>query len=619
MSTSKFKNAIGEDKKEKFTHCNLSQISTDGRLIAINSSFLAMSWSNEGEIVVLDSNTPSSARQQEFKIKGHRANVLDLEFSPFCSDLLASTFDDNEILLYKIPEGGLKEHITKEVQIYRKHARKVPCVNFNPVAADVVCSGAFTGELHVWSSIKGDSFVQLKADDTPSLVTWNPNGSLIGTTTKSKTMNIFDPRTKEMIFKKVINEGIQAAKFAWTSNDTFATCSWDKIGQKNLRLWDIKNLDKEISSYKIDSSKTITTVFADRESKLLYTVGKGEATTHVFDYESGVIYKGIPYASKEPSLFQIMQERKCVDYNKLEVDRFARYVNTKNIYIISFTIPRRNPGFDPTLYPPLECGEPAMTYDEWASGKTSEPVKKDVTEIVNKFVSNEQKFEKQEVKVEKPKTSESMIKELEAKISEYTQKIKKISEENDELKKKIEARKLEKQKEEEKKIIIQEEIKEEPKQEEPKQEEPKQEEPKQEEPKQEEEPKKEEENVQQKVEEPEEKEEVVEQKVEEAPVEEPKEEPKVEEPPVEEPKEEPKVEEPPAEEPKEEPKPEEPPVEEPKPEEPPAEEPKEEPKPEEPPAEEPKEEPKPEEPPAEEPKEEPKPEEPPAEEPKEEQ
>ena len=77
-----------------------------------------------------------------------------------------------------------------------------------------------------------------------------------------------------------------------------------------------------------------------------------------------------------------MQERKCVDYNKLEVDRFARYVNTKNIYIISFTIPRRNPGFDPTLYPPLECGEPAMTYDEWTSGKTSEPVKKDVTEIV---------------------------------------------------------------------------------------------------------------------------------------------------------------------------------------------------------------------------------------------
>ncbi len=102
----KFKNAMGEDKKEKFTSCSVSTVSTEGRLIAINSKFLAMAWSNMGEVVVVDSSNPFNVKPDQPRLKGHRANVLDLEFSPFSSDLLATAFDDSTVLLYKIPEGG---------------------------------------------------------------------------------------------------------------------------------------------------------------------------------------------------------------------------------------------------------------------------------------------------------------------------------------------------------------------------------------------------------------------------------------------------------------------------------------------------------------------------------
>ena len=55
---SKFKNALGEDKRDKYTSCSVSTVSTEGRLISVNSNFLAMAWSNLGEIVVVDSSTP---------------------------------------------------------------------------------------------------------------------------------------------------------------------------------------------------------------------------------------------------------------------------------------------------------------------------------------------------------------------------------------------------------------------------------------------------------------------------------------------------------------------------------------------------------------------------------
>ena len=450
MNASKFKNALGEIKKEHFTNCNATTVSTEGRYLAVNGNFLAMSWSNQGEIVVVDSSSFCSCKPDQPRIKGRRANVLDLEFSPHSSDLLAAAFDDCMVALYKIPEGGLTQHLTQEVQIYQKHMKKVPFVTFNPVASNVLCTGAFLGDIHIWNALTGESYVELKADETPTCVQWNPNGTLIGATTKKKTINIFDPRSNKLIMSHVINEAFQASKFAWLDNEQFVTLGWNKTKAKMMRLFDIRKVkedltaESEVTSIKIDTSTTVTTPYVDRESKLVYAIAKGEAMVRTFDYSTGTFIKGIDFSKGEPSISTVMFDRKCLDYNKLEVDRFARYVNSHKVFYVSYTIPRRNPGYDPTLYPPVECGEPALTYEQWVGGETAEPIKKEINTIENKFVSQVQTFVKQEVKVE-AKAPEAKIKELEGKIAEMSVKINQLTEENAKLKKQIEAKKAEKQ------------------------------------------------------------------------------------------------------------------------------------------------------------------------------
>ena len=217
-----------------------------------------------------------------------------------------------------------------------------------------------------------------------------------------------------------------------------------------MRLFDIRKVkddltaEQEVTSIKIDSSTTVTTPFVDRESKLVYAIAKGEAMVRTFDYSTGSFVKGIDFSKGEPSISTVMFDRKCLDYNKLEVDRFARYVNSHKVFYVSYTIPRRNPGYDPTLYPPVECGEAALTYEQWVGGETAEPIKKEINTIDNKFVSKVETFVKQEVKVE-VKTPEAKIKELEGKIAEMSVKINQLTEENAKLKKQIEAKKAEKQ------------------------------------------------------------------------------------------------------------------------------------------------------------------------------
>ena len=77
MSTAKFKNALGEDKKEIFSNCRLTTVSTEGRLLAVNGHFLAMSWNKPGEIVIVDSKKPFKLNTNQPRIKGHNANILD--------------------------------------------------------------------------------------------------------------------------------------------------------------------------------------------------------------------------------------------------------------------------------------------------------------------------------------------------------------------------------------------------------------------------------------------------------------------------------------------------------------------------------------------------------------
>ena len=86
-----------------------------------------------------------------------------------------------------------------------------------------------------------------------------------------------------MIFKQQNNLDFQSAKFAWVNSNLFAITNWNKPGAKLLKLWDVRKVKEdltnkgELTSLQIDNSKTFYIPFIDRESKLLYCIGKGEA------------------------------------------------------------------------------------------------------------------------------------------------------------------------------------------------------------------------------------------------------------------------------------------------------------------------------------------------------
>ena len=124
--------------KNHFTKCFLSEEQTEGRLIAVNEKYLAMSWINKGQILLFDTSNSKDIKLNSLYFGLNNSNILDLEFSPFYNNILASAYSDNSVLFWNIHKEGLFQNIT--YSIYNKHKNKVNFLNFNPIASDVICS-----------------------------------------------------------------------------------------------------------------------------------------------------------------------------------------------------------------------------------------------------------------------------------------------------------------------------------------------------------------------------------------------------------------------------------------------------------------------------------------------
>ena len=329
----------GVNMYEFFKGVYISEEKIEGRLIAVNEKFLTISLKEKGNILIVDSSKPKNIYSDLPYLKGNNASILDLEFSPFNNNILASGYSDNSVLLWNIPKKGLtKNIINKQNTIYNKHKNKVNFINFNPISSDLICSSTFDGDIHIWSVEKKDKYIDFKID-YPTKVSWNQYGNLIGVTTKSNNIHIFDLRYKKILYEKQINESSNRhSTFVWNDDYLFSTISWTKDSNyRMLYLWDIRNLNKEINSIVIDSSINTCNLFVNRELKLIYIVGKEEKKIYVYNYNDNNYQLEGTYELEDLITYSVLFNRKCLNKNNSEIDRFAIYSNqNKKINYISF-------------------------------------------------------------------------------------------------------------------------------------------------------------------------------------------------------------------------------------------------------------------------------------------
>ena len=423
-------------QNEHFSGCDIPETQSEGRLIAVNEKFLAMQWKKKDQIIIVDSSKPIQIPTKSPYLKG-KSIILDLEFSPFNNNILASGHSDKSVLLWNIPKEGLTQNITDNNTIYNKHNKKVNFINFNPIASDVICSSTNEGEIHIWSVEKRDNFIDFKTD-SPTMVSWNQNGNLIGATTKNNHINIFDPRNKYVSLKKQI-DNIES-KFVWNDDNLFSTINSPKGGEiKMLYLWDIKKLNKEVDSIIISKNKNTCIPFVNRELKLIYTIEKDDKKIRIFDYNEKKIKKLKSLECDDNFIYSVLFNRKCLDNKNLEIDRFARYSkDKKSINYISIMINNKEE-FGDNLFPKAQF-ENEITYDQWIQKEPYDLINEEKYTNENFLKNKENEIKELKTKLDKLNELKELNKQLEKIKEEYEKLIIENQETLDNTKKELESK-----------------------------------------------------------------------------------------------------------------------------------------------------------------------------------
>lgn len=362
----------------------ISKNTADNPFCAVNPKFLAIitEASGGGAFIVLPLEQYGRVDMNLPKVGGHKSAVLDIQWCPHNDNVIASSSEDTTIKVWHIPDGGLTESLTEPEQTLAYHQRKVLQVQWHPVVFNVILSIGAEGMLLIWDVLNGEILQEITCH--PDLIysaSWNPNGSLIGTTCKDKKIRIIDPRTGELKQEADGFPGAKPARIQLINDNKAFLTGFSRSSQRLYTVKDVNDLQKRlIPDVEIDSGSGSLMIFYDGDLNMVYLSAKGDGKLLYYEItqsEPYVFYLN-HYQSSDPSRGLGYMPKRGLNVNDHEVARFYKLHQKGICEPIPMIVPRKSDLFQDDIYPPCVSTEPALTLDEWIAGKDAEPNRMDM-------------------------------------------------------------------------------------------------------------------------------------------------------------------------------------------------------------------------------------------------
>ncbi|SBT50693.1 coronin [Plasmodium ovale wallikeri] len=309
------------------------------------------------------------------KLKGHTSNILDVQFNPCFSEVIASSSEDLSIRIWEIPH---KDKTIREIKnplcILKGHKKKVTILDWNPINYYILSSSAFDSVVNIWDIENEKKAFQLNTPKKLTSLKWNVKGSLLSGTCINKYMHIIDPRKKEICHSFYIHNGGKSTKNMWIdgysgNDDYILSTGFSKNNMREMKLWDLKNTSIPLLSISIDNASSPLLPHYDESIGIIYLIGKGDGNCRYYQHSEGFIRKVGEYKSCLPfKSFGFLPKQVC-DVYKCEIGRVYKNENDNSIKPISFYVPRKNPTrFQEDLYPPIIMHDPNYNSKHWIDG-----------------------------------------------------------------------------------------------------------------------------------------------------------------------------------------------------------------------------------------------------------
>ncbi|XP_052411819.1 uncharacterized protein LOC127957364 isoform X1 [Carassius gibelio] len=379
---SKFRHVFGQAVKNDqcYDDIRVSRVTWDSAFCAVNPKFVAIivEASGGGAFLVLPLQKTGRIDKAYPTVCGHTGPVLDIDWCPHNDHVIASGSEDCTVMVWQIPENGLAEPLSEPVVVLEGHSKRVGIVTWHPTARNVLLSAGCDNLVIIWNVATGEALINLE-DMHPDVifsVCWSRNGSLICTACKDKKVRVIDPRKGKIIAEKdKAHEGARPMRAIFLADGNIFTTGFSRMSERQLALWNPKNMEDPISVHEMDTSNGVLLPFYDPDTNVVYLCGKGDSSIRYFEItdEAPYVHYLNTFSSKEPQRGMGYMPKRGLDVNKCEIARFYKLHERKCEPII-MTVPRKSDLFQDDLYPDTAGPDPALEAEEWFEGKNGEPI-----------------------------------------------------------------------------------------------------------------------------------------------------------------------------------------------------------------------------------------------------
>lgn len=376
---SKYRHVYGEMFKKEAHFTQLRPVFEGNRhhIAANDKYFLFSGQGGGGPVYVVNVDEPGRAGANPPKIMVHKGKVVDFQFNPFNSQIVATASEDAMIKINRIPDGGLKKDTTEAVATLEGHGKKLAVINFHPTAANVLASGSFDNTVKLWDIETQQEKLNVETHtDAPYSLAFNTDGSLIGTTCKDRKMRIFDPRAMESALETDGFGGNKTSEILFIDNfGLILSTGFSKGGMRQYAIYDPKKFDKPVKTEDIDASPGVMCTYYDPDLNLVYMAGKGDGDIKYFE-----MVREAPYCYLLGSFrdnvsqkgFTMMPKISC-DVKKCEIARGMRLLGD-SVQPVSFIVPRKTELFQADIFPDTYAYQPSASVEEYFSGINKAPI-----------------------------------------------------------------------------------------------------------------------------------------------------------------------------------------------------------------------------------------------------
>ena len=225
------------------------------------------------------------------------------------------------------------------------HMKGVRSLEWNPTVSNCFATASPDTTVRFWDVGEQKEMceaVDLGYDAKVTSIGWNYNGTSLMASTMDKVLMI-DARSNKQntLLGKKAHAGGKGIKCQLLRNENFfCTIGFAKMAARELKVWDIRKVDRAVTTEKIDNGSGYFIPY-DFDTSCLFLAANGEATIHVYDMRSdGRASLCAPCTVPgEPMAGITMLPKQSCNVKNVEL---TECYDAKTVQPISFQVPRSN-------------------------------------------------------------------------------------------------------------------------------------------------------------------------------------------------------------------------------------------------------------------------------------